>query len=358
MFAHHLPSASEKQRQSNFELLRIVAMLLVMVVHADFFSLSHPDAAFIASHPAGAYMRYLVEAMALVCVNVFVLVSGYFGIRPNARRVANFLFMVLFYQIGIVLAYVGYHRLTGTPMAESADELLEMCRPLVSYWFVAAYLILMCLAPILNRFIANSTPRQLWTFALCYWILELYFGYYTDTFSAGYGALAFINLYVIGAAVKKTPGLPLKSALAAGTAYLGICALTALIMLAIVGGIDQPQVTTQAVTLFIDYTGINVMLASVALFLFFKHLKINSKAVNFVAGSAFAIYLLHMHPLLCPTYREVCRELYFGNSLWPYLGKITAFIAAIFAAALLIDQVRKLLWRLICRLISRLFGQR
>ena len=77
---------SKSPRQSNFELLRIVAMLLVLVVHVDFFSLGVPSDADIAGNPVSSAMRYIVESLALVCVNSYILISGYFGIKPNVKE--------------------------------------------------------------------------------------------------------------------------------------------------------------------------------------------------------------------------------------------------------------------------------
>ena len=41
-------------------------------------------------------LRMLFESLAIVCVNVFVLISGWFGIRPKWKSVTNFLFQVFF----------------------------------------------------------------------------------------------------------------------------------------------------------------------------------------------------------------------------------------------------------------------
>ena len=62
-----------KTRDSNMELLRIVAMLLVMIVHADFMALGAPTMEDMSEAPMDTFMRYLIGGMSSVCVNVFVL---------------------------------------------------------------------------------------------------------------------------------------------------------------------------------------------------------------------------------------------------------------------------------------------
>lgn len=45
-----------KMRSSNIELLRITAMVLVMVLHADFLSIGSPSATDIVSSPAQSFL--------------------------------------------------------------------------------------------------------------------------------------------------------------------------------------------------------------------------------------------------------------------------------------------------------------
>ena len=95
--------SQHKMRFSNIELLRITAMVLVMVLHADFLSLGSPSAAEVVSAPVQSFFRIFTESLSIVCVNVFILISGWFGIRPRLRRFSEFLFQVWFFG---VLMYV------------------------------------------------------------------------------------------------------------------------------------------------------------------------------------------------------------------------------------------------------------
>ena len=63
----------EKVRDSNIELLRIIAMILVMVVHASFKSIGAPTLEDINSDSIGTFLRFLSESLSIICVNVFVL---------------------------------------------------------------------------------------------------------------------------------------------------------------------------------------------------------------------------------------------------------------------------------------------
>ena len=71
-------------RAANYELLRIVAMVMVVVMH--FLARSEQmlalDEPFSSVRLAGSAL----EAFCLVAVNVYVLISGYFGSAWERRR--------------------------------------------------------------------------------------------------------------------------------------------------------------------------------------------------------------------------------------------------------------------------------
>ena len=106
------------------ELLRIVAMFLVLVVHADYQSLHRPHFDDVSSYPVSSFFRVWTEALSLVCVNLFVLISGYFGIRVRLKSVCSLLFQVVFLMLGIYLLFVA---VGWTPF--SLKELIKMMIP-------------------------------------------------------------------------------------------------------------------------------------------------------------------------------------------------------------------------------------
>ena len=65
-----------KIRQSNMELLRIIAMFLVLLVHADYFTLGAPTASDCIEDTFGTSLKVIFEAVSIACVNIFVCLSG------------------------------------------------------------------------------------------------------------------------------------------------------------------------------------------------------------------------------------------------------------------------------------------
>ena len=62
-----------KVRQSNMELLRIIAMFLVLLVHADFFSLGAPSASDCVNASVDSSLKVFFE---LVLTYLFVSLDG------------------------------------------------------------------------------------------------------------------------------------------------------------------------------------------------------------------------------------------------------------------------------------------
>lgn len=325
-------------------------MLLVLIVHADYYSLDSPTPEFARAAPLSAFMRVATESFALVCVNVFILISGYFGIRLRIKSVFKLLFMILFWRI--LLSAVMYS-IQVVPV--EPEQALKACIPGYHDWFVTHYLLLMAVAPLLNKLIERSSTRRLLTYAVLYTLFQWVFSWGTNLipwFSKGYSVLSFVGLYVAGACARRLQPTINDKFRHPATCYATITLTAATVMFAIIYySVPLPR----AEKMFCAYNGVNVMLASVALFLVFGRRHFVSKRINWLAGSAFAVYLLHMHPLVKHHYHDICLYLYDNYAVVPYLLLISIFIATVFTVAIVVDQLRRFLWQKLCR-YPRLFS--
>lgn len=86
-------------RQSNMELLRIIAMFFILVLHANYLSLGYPSLDAIISGSFGDLFRVFMQSVAIIAVNLFVLLSGYFRIQVKKKSVLNFLYYCFFYAV-------------------------------------------------------------------------------------------------------------------------------------------------------------------------------------------------------------------------------------------------------------------
>ena len=92
-------------RQSNIELLRIVAIFLVMVAHCNgFMAEGHIPSMTDGNVDAVVICRNIIASLASICVVLFVLISGWFSIKPNFKSIVTLwtqVFFIYLYLIGL-----------------------------------------------------------------------------------------------------------------------------------------------------------------------------------------------------------------------------------------------------------------
>ena len=94
------------KRQANFELLRIVAMFMIISLHYLVKGWVATPFPFAVKENPVAVFAWLVEAFCIVAVNCYVLISGYFLVESawKPERVRSLLAQVLFYSLLIPIA--------------------------------------------------------------------------------------------------------------------------------------------------------------------------------------------------------------------------------------------------------------
>lgn len=151
-----IDSITSGPRQSNFELLRMFAMFLVLMTHANLVSLGLPSLEDFSTYPLNAFVRTFFESVAIVCVNAFVLISGWFGIRPSVKGFLNFIFQCSFFLFGLFIIFLILGKATF-----SAKGIMEGLCLTRTNWFIQSYIGLYILAPILNKFLKKQINTNL-----------------------------------------------------------------------------------------------------------------------------------------------------------------------------------------------------
>ena len=295
-----------KQRLSNIEVLRLLAMLYVLVAHADFIALGAPVVADFAARPMDALLQYVFESFAICCVDVFVLISGWFGIRFNLRKLGAFLFQVLFFSFGIFLlaACVAPEKALGLEGLKSVFLFNGG-----DYWFIKAYLILMVLAPMLNAFCERASRIEFRTVLMVYLAILFLYGWLQPASVSftmnGCTALSFIGLYLMGRYLKLyQPKFTRFQMRTDGLVYLALCLLITLVSFVLL----RFGIRTTLDSRLLNYGCPVVVLSAVFLLLFFSKWNFHSNVVNKMSQSCLAVYLLHCNMFLFPLYKEMVRK--------------------------------------------------
>ena len=337
-------SVKAKVRDSNIELLRIVAMLLVLIVHANFSSIDPPSQAEILSCPLSSFLRSLSESLSIICVNLFILISGWYGIRPRLPRFAALVFQVLFIGLSVYLILFSLDKVESWKIA---DWINFFTMKKVN-WFVACYIMLYICSPVLNVFCENVSQSFFRKFIIVYFAVELF--YVHERFIAnGCSPLSFAGLYLLARYAKMYPNrltsLNMKSDIA-------IYFLTA--FLTTVLSIVHTIYTGRNDGTFYGYLSPLAIIGAFYFFLFFTKVNIRNRVINWVAASSFAVYLFHVNTLFFATYYLATIRRWFSIDSTPlFMAKTLLFIVCVFTFSIFLDKIRLLFWNVFTRLFLR-----
>lgn len=190
------------QRQSNIELLRLLSMLMVLIVHANSLANKMPCCADV-TNTLPTIMRIMVQTFANVNVDIFVLISGFWGIRLRVEGVMNILFQCLFYTIVAVVLCLMFFPETFKLASLTKSLYFGSC-----WWFVVSYLGLMIVSPVLNTFFEHTNKPALKRFLMVYFSFQMVYGWACldeAHFIHGYSLISFIGLYLLARYVRYYP---------------------------------------------------------------------------------------------------------------------------------------------------------
>ena len=338
----------QQKRDSNMELYRIVCMLTVVFFHI-FGVVDISNAKLPAEQCSiGMLPTQLLMSATFVCIDVFVLLSGWYGIKPRTEKVISFVFQVLFYS---VISYALF--LIFCPDVAFSPSFLAHIFLLDDYWFVPVYLLLYLVAPIFNPFISNSSHRQFKSVLIIFILFQSIYGWLNPREAGwleGRSPASFFLLYLLGGYVRRFP-VRLKQQRIAVLMLLYAAAITVNALLAYAAKTWGSQGMTDQVYCF---GSPNIIFASLCLLLAFSRLKLGyNRTINFVARSSFAVFLIHCFPL------------FVQKIFWPYFEHLyvtmpaRVFLAAslllgvgFFLCAVLIDQLRLFSYKQLRRCFS------
>ena len=290
-------------RQTGPELLRIIAMLLIMFHH---FAL-HGGIDYTTFSINNAYLN-IIEFGGKIGVNIFVIITGYFSCTSkfSFKRIFKLLFAVEFYSLTLMIVSL----FTGA-QEFSVRLFVKGFFPLLfdGYWFVTIYIILYVLLPILNAGIDKISRTHL-AFVICF-LLALYciipntieklsiLKPISDfEFSM---VIWFITLYLIGAYFRKYSFLLIKHAtishiLLLMSLFIMFGATTMQLYL----GADYGGKIAKLIRIFADYSTRSIMTLAISILLFCVFLSINFRGNRMffhISKATFGVYLIHSNLL-------------------------------------------------------------
>ena len=275
-------------------------------------------------------------------VNIFILISGWFGIKFRPLGIFSLLFNVLF--LGWFVAVLVHSCGIRIPLM----EMLDLTYFGSYYWFVPSYILLFICAPLLNSFTENTSKKDLSIFLGVFFIFEFALGWLWDRENYGYGysCLSFIGLYMTARYLHKY-----EKNLSLMKLRKGVCFLFYLILTIIPATAAFILTKNSIVFNQLAYSSPFVIGAAISLLLLFRQIDLGSKTfVNWCAESAFSMYLINLHPMVWPLWSYNMNLIYeqYGSKF--YWLAVIAICLVFSVICILIDKVRIFIWQQILRL--------
>lgn len=345
------------KRQANFEILRVVAMAMIVTLH--FLQRGGILVPLYEEINIVNTTGWLIKSFCIVAANCYVLIAGYFlvGVEWKCKKLFALVAQILFYSILIPVVCMLFG--IGDVRAWSIYEWITAVLPLQMehYWFATAYVLMFVLSPVLSAGIKQLSKRQL---ELIIGILFVYFCVFKSiipillaTDNYGYDYPWFICLFLIAAYIRlyadKEEGVQIgkyrlfTSAKAGAVGYL-VCALVIFAASVLLGVITaRIGKFDYYMNMVFSYNHILTLSASVSFFYLFLHWKPrDNRAVNFlskIAPYTFGVYLIHENVAI--------RDLWTGwfgvekvNDSLLFVPYMLLVIVCLFVVCMVVDAVR------------------
>lgn len=285
-------------RESNIELMRIVLMTMIILHHIIAYNFDLYDSAVSFDRITQAILLFL-DTSCIMAVNCFFLVSGYYRIKFNIKKMARLVIDAYFYYTVITLIGVcmGKVKLSGSILFNIID-------PIDNYWFISVYLMLILFSRAINEYLDKMTRKQYLYFVTCAFLLLGIYGFILNKpqlgLNTGYSIMGASCLYVIGGGMKKWEKLihSRKSLLFWFVITLGNYGLILISVL-------YTKKMNIALRL-LSYSNPLVALQAMSFFKFFTSLKIGTiKSVNKVSEHSLSAYYVNSSNWLAMSFKNV-----------------------------------------------------
>ena len=300
-------------RHRGFDLLRVLAIYMVMQIHTGEFEYIAPDGTVLDT--PGSWAVGWTNSLLRVCVPLFVMITGFFlfPIKDERTFFRKRFTRVLIPFIVWCAVYAFYDYARGLVSLQTA--LLNIAKIFVNYgtdvghlWFVYMLLGIYLIAPVFSPWIVAASRRSM-EFFLALWAVTLLLPYihlfatavwgecYWNATPTLYYFSGFIGYAVLAAYIRRFWMAPSARVdwLALGTVIAGYAVTTAGFLHRLG---TQHQVKDLELTL--NFTTLNVALMTAGLFLLFRNLHpshgntLTWRLIDSMSRMSYGMYLAHI----------------------------------------------------------------
>lgn len=198
-----------KHRESNFEILRIIAMVMIIGCHYAIHGIQHGGISALSYGvwSRGDFVHRLVTCVFLpggdVGVALFFLLTGYFKIESNNNSIKLVFLETVYYGIFTAVLFC-IIKIMNIPLVDINNNaaLIYSVRSILSpitsgnWWFVTIYCAVVIISPLTNKFLKKLNKKQFMLLLVMYGI----FGYMlASSLAEFYNFQRGLYYYIVGA---------------------------------------------------------------------------------------------------------------------------------------------------------------
>lgn len=273
-----------------------------------------------------------IESLTAVCVNSFLIISGFFGIKLKMQSIWKIWLL-------LISIYVPFYVVNSIFINEFSIIAFQnnICAFTRESYFVQCYLMLMLLSPIFNSFIEKYNRYQILIYVIFLWIIEFSLDILVKNqslgFNHGYSLIHFVLMYLLGRSAYQFKKEIIQIRKLYYVFGYMICALMLFVAYICVG---RPQI-------IFAYSNPIVIIESFCLFFCFIYTPFHNRVINTIASSTFAVYIMHtcspMYEFCCFMDSYLLKNYCYSS----YVLLLSLFIILIFSFCILYDKIRLIL---------------
>lgn len=363
---------STEKRQTGIELLRIVAMMMIVLMHflSHSGNLLEPGTPFSLSAATGT----ILENLCLGAVNAYVFISGYYGSRRNYKpsKTVRFLCQIWFYSLLIPLVLMLFHQ--HTKFQEGIYGVIYYLFPIETehYWFATSFLMLMLLSPFLNRAVKFLSHKKFQIALVGVFVLfsgiksicPVAFGF--DKYGYDLPWFVFVYLFAAYAGKYDSQGVlaTLKENRKKAAALFLLSAGLGMVIQFLMRDLGQLVPALEGTcnyyfTVPYHYNTMNVFAGSIGLFYLFQSIVIKegkfAEGIRKVSGLSFGVYLLHEHIDIRNNWYGWLKGIINKGSQSGFLYffiELIFCLVVVFVAGIFVDFLRRCIFRFVANVIK------
>lgn len=355
----------EVKRQSNFELMRIVSMLFIILWHI----LIHGHVIDNCQNAALKTILQITQYVIIVHVNSFVVLMGFFQSKSifKVKKVLKLIIQVIFYSVTIFLISLKVGWINDINSVDIINSFLPSVS-LYDYWFIGSYIIVYCFSDIINKFISLLDKKDYKKVLIISFLFLSLIPFLTGQGifnNSGYNFYSFIFLYMIGGYLRRYPiNTSYHFKLLDNKKYMLIIILCFILCiyinytLTLFGASINNQsnvmsfIANRINSSNLCYSTPMVIIQTICYFELFRCLKLKNKYINNISANVIGVYLIHDNHFI----RENIYNLMgFDTKIYSYkfIIIIISAVLSIFIVCIIFDKIRQVFFYYIDKIIFK-----